>query len=111
LNQSFSASSASAACSRKETKNPDAEEHESFPAFATARIRIPTLDNAHRNLFTKRANKSFASHLRCLVLDEAHTCDGVFGANIHYFIKRVRLCNQLYRCNRPHFFLVSATVT
>ena len=37
--------------------------------------------------------------------------DSVFGANVHYFVQRVRVCSQLNRRPRPHFFLTSATLS
>ncbi len=78
--------------------------------FWNARIRIATLDKAHFSLFMGRQNKAFAARLRCFVLDEAHTYDGVFGANVHYFIRRLYLASSLQGSPRPHMFLASATL-
>ena len=85
--------------------------HEQSDTFASARIRIATLDKAHFSLFTKRENKDFARRLRCLVLDEAHTYDGIFGANVHYFLKRVYLAKEIQGKERPGIFLASATLS
>jgi len=86
-------------------------EHEQSDTFASARIRIATLDKAHFSLFTKRENKDFAARLRCLVLDEAHIYDGIFGANVHYFLKRVYLAKAIQGTQRPGLFLASATLS
>lgn len=85
--------------------------HEQSDSFAWARIRIATLDKAHFSLFTKRENKEFAARLRCLVLDEAHSYDGIFGANVHYFLKRVYLAQEIQGKRRPGLFLASATLS
>jgi superfamily II DNA/RNA helicase len=78
--------------------------------FEKARIRIATLDKAHFSLFSSRKDKAFAARLRCFVLDEAHTYDGVFGANVHYFIRRLYLASQIQGSPRPNMFLASATL-
>jgi len=79
-------------------------------AFSKARIRIGTLDKAHWSLFSGKENKAFAARLRCFVLDEAHNYDGVFGANVHYFIKRLYLASHVLGRPRPNMFLASATL-
>jgi superfamily II DNA/RNA helicase len=93
------------------TFDPVMDAHEQSDTFGAARIRIATLDKAHFSLFTKRENKDFAAHLRCLVLDEAHTYDGIFGANVHYFLKRVYLAKEIQEKQRPGLFLASATLS
>ena len=80
------------------------------PPFEAARIRIATLDKAHFSLFSSRKDKAFSARLRCFVLDEAHTYDGVFGANVHYFIRRLYLASQVQGSRRPSMFLASATL-
>lgn len=85
--------------------------HEQSHTFGTARIRIATLDKAHFSLFTKRENKDFAARLRCLVVDEAHTYDGIFGANVHYFLMRTYLAKEIQGGKRPGIFLASATLS
>ena len=93
------------------TFDPVMDEHEKSNAFDSARIRIATLDKAHFSLFGSRDNKKFVSRLRCLVLDEAHSYDGVFGANVHYFLKRVYMAKELLGKKRPGLFLASATLS
>ena len=87
------------------------DEHEKSNAFDSARIRIATLDKAHFSLFGSRENKTFVSRLQCLVLDEAHSYDGVFGANVHYFLKRVYMAREILGKKRPGLFLASATLS
>jgi superfamily II DNA/RNA helicase len=87
------------------------DEHEKSDAFKFARMRIATLDKAHWSLFQSRENKQFVARLRCLLLDEAHTYDGVFGANVHYFLKRVYLAREILGKPRPGLFLASATLS
>ena len=50
-------------------------------------------------------------NLKCIVLDEAHMYDGVFGANVHYFLKRIYLSSEILRKSKPHLFLASATLS
>ncbi|MCO6458564.1 MAG: DEAD/DEAH box helicase [Pirellulaceae bacterium] len=78
--------------------------------FQQARIRIATLDKAHWSLYGSRDGKQFAARLKCFVLDEAHSYDGVFGANVHYFVKRMHLGCDLLGRSRPRMFLASATL-
>jgi len=87
------------------------DEQEKSSSFNFARIRIATLDKAHWSLFRSRENKAFVARLRCLLLDEAHTYDGVFGANVHYFLKRVYLASEILGKRRPGLFLASATLS
>ena len=77
------------------THDPVMASHGRSEAFSSARIRIATLDVAHWSLFRSYQNKQFASRLRCLVLDEAHSYDGVFGANVHYFLNRLYLASEI----------------
>jgi DEAD/DEAH box helicase domain-containing protein len=93
------------------TYNPVMAEHEKTAAFKSARIRIATLDKAHWSLFRGYENKHFASRLSCLVIDEAHGYGGVFGANVHYFLKRLYLGSQILGRRRPGLFLASATLS
>ncbi len=93
------------------TYDPVMAGHERSLAFSSARIRIATLDIAHWSLFRSYQSKQFASRLRCLVLDEAHSYDGVFGANVHYFLNRLYLASEILGRNRPGLFLASATLS
>jgi superfamily II DNA/RNA helicase len=92
------------------TYDAELDEYMKSDAFGKARIRIATLDKAHFSLFSGRENKAFAARLRCFVLDEAHTYDGVFGANVHYFILRLYLASHVQGSPRPNMFLASATL-
>jgi superfamily II DNA/RNA helicase len=92
------------------TYDAELAEYLESTAFKKARIRIATLDKAHFSLFSSRDDKAFASCLRCFVLDEAHTYDGVFGANVHYFIRRLYLASHVQGSPRPNMFLASATL-
>jgi DEAD/DEAH box helicase domain-containing protein len=85
--------------------------HEKSEAFKSARIRIATLDKAHWSLLQSNENKKFAKRLTCFVLDEAHSYDGVFGANVHYFLKRVYVACEILGQRRPGLFLASATLS
>lgn len=83
--------------------------HEKSDFFASARIRISTLDKAEWSLIEK--HKYFLEGLSCIVLDEAHMYDGVFGANVHYFLKRIYLSSEVLAKDKPHLFLSSATLS
>ena len=85
--------------------------HEKSDAFYSARIRIATLDKAHWSLLRSHENKKFAKRLMCFVLDEAHSYDGVFGANVHYFLKRMYMASEILGQRRPGLFLASATLS
>jgi DEAD/DEAH box helicase domain-containing protein len=85
--------------------------HEKCDVFKSARIRIATLDKAHWSLLRSHENKKFAKRLTCFVLDEAHSYDGVFGANVHYFLKRVYMASEILGQRRPGLFLASATLS
>lgn len=87
------------------------KEHEQSRSFQSARIRLATLDKAHWSLFRSREGKDFVARLRCLCIDEAHTYDGVFGANVHYFIKRLYLATDILGNRRPFICLASATLS
>jgi ATP-dependent helicase YprA (DUF1998 family) len=91
------------------TRDEEMASHEKSDFFASARIRIATLDKANWSLIEK--HQDFLKHLRCIVLDEAHMYDGVFGANVHYFLKRVYLSSEILGESKPHIFLASATLS
>ncbi|MFM9963785.1 MAG: DEAD/DEAH box helicase [Planctomycetaceae bacterium] len=84
--------------------------HATSDEFKSARIRIATLDKAHYSLLKREEDKNFAQRLTSFVLDEAHTYHGVFGANVHYFLKRLFLSKEIFGQSRPAFFLASATL-
>jgi ATP-dependent helicase YprA (DUF1998 family) len=92
------------------TRNAEMEEHEGADAFRSARIRLATLDKAHWSLFRAKS-ADYASRLRSVVIDEAHTYHGVFGANVHFFLRRLYAAAALYgHASRPGVFLASATL-
>jgi ATP-dependent helicase YprA (DUF1998 family) len=70
--------------------------HTSSDSFKQARIRIATLDKAHYSLLE---DAGFTRELSCIVVDEAHSYDGMFGANVHFFLKRVFVAREV--CSRP----------
>ncbi|MGO0123357.1 DEAD/DEAH box helicase [Desulfothermobacter acidiphilus] len=51
----------------------------------------------------------FWSHLRFVVVDEAHWYRGIFGAHVAYFFRRLRRLLQRYGAD-PQFILASATM-
>ncbi len=51
----------------------------------------------------------FFSHLRYVVLDEAHVARGVFGSHVAQVLRRLRRIAALYGA-RPQFFFTSATI-
>jgi len=61
--------------------------HEQGTAFQQARLRIATIDKVHYSLL--RGAPRFAARLCCLVLDEAHQYQGLFGAQVAYLLKRL----------------------
>jgi DEAD/DEAH box helicase domain-containing protein len=92
-----------------DTRDEEMASHEKSDGFSSARIRIATLDKANWSLIDK--HKDFLKGLRCVVLDEAHMYDGVFGANVHYFLKRLYLSGEVLGERKPHLFLASATLS
>jgi superfamily II DNA/RNA helicase len=90
------------------TRDEVMEKHQKSDAFKSARIRIATIDKAAWSLIKR--DKDFLSRLTCIVLDEAHTYDGIFGANVHYFLKRIYMGLDLLRQKPPSLLLASATL-
>ncbi len=78
-----------------QTKDIVMKEHENSSEFAEARIRLATLDKAHCSLIQKSVE--FTKNLQCVVLDEAHQYDGIFGANVLYFLKRLYIAKETSR--------------
>lgn len=83
-------------------------EHQNSSEFKKSRIRLATLDKAHWSLIR---DVDFTKNLECLVLDEAHIYDGVFGANVHYFLKRIYIAKEMAQQKLPKLFLCSATLS
>lgn len=91
------------------TKDKSMKEHENTINFEKSRIRLATLDKAHWSLISK--HPEFTKNLECIVLDEAHQYDGLFGANVHYFLKRVYIAKETAQRDKPNLFLASATLS
>lgn len=86
------------------------KEHERTPEFLNAQIRISTLDKADWSLIAE--HPEFAKRLKyIIVLDEAHCYDGVFGANVQYFLKRVQIAKEYWGTPAPQIFLSTATLS
>lgn len=83
--------------------------HSGSAEFAGARIRIATLDKVHFSLLQQ--DPEFTGNLACLVIDEAHAYDGMFGANVHFFLKRLTVARELLGKKLPDTFLASATLS
>jgi len=92
-----------------ETRDIVMQQHENASEFSKARIRLSTLDKAHWSLIQKHVE--FTKNLECMVLDEAHQYDGIFGANVLYFLKRLYVAKESARQNKPNVFLASATLS
>jgi superfamily II DNA/RNA helicase len=94
----------------KGTKNDkEMKSHEKSDAFKESRIRLATVDKAHFSLI--QYHRDFTKNLSCIVLDEAHQYDSIFGANVHYFLKRVYLAKESAKKEMPNVFLASATLS
>lgn len=83
----------------------------------TARILVMTPDVCHAWLMSRLSMpivKTFVQALAVLVLDEAHTLDGVFGSNFAFFVRRlIAARNHLLRndARMSPLQLVAATAT
>jgi hypothetical protein len=84
-------------------------EHEKSPEFARARLRLSTLDKVHWSLMREK-EVNFLSHLRGVIIDEAHWWHGLSGANVRRMIDRLRLSMDVLGREHPAFFLASATL-
>lgn len=82
--------------------------HEQSDAFKRARLRIATIDKVHYSLL--RGDARFVAQLRCIVLDEAHQYQGLFGAQVAYLLKRVSAFKIALGQQPPRVFLASATL-
>ena len=73
----------------------------------TSRVLLMTPDTVHAWLMShlNRAEvEDFLTHLRLLVLDEAHVYDGVFGTNMAYLLRRLQVV-------AGPFTIISSTAT
>lgn len=93
---------------KEETRDHAVAVHLRSPSFEAARIRIATIDKAHWSLLSE--GSEFARSLAAVVLDEAHALKGVFGANAHFFLKRLCASLAALGAPRPAVFLASATL-
>lgn len=79
-----------------------------------ARLVITNPDSLHMKILPHFSTRSgswerFFRHLSIVVLDEIHTYRGLFGANVAYVIRRLRMiCERLGA--KPQFFCSSATL-
>jgi DEAD/DEAH box helicase domain-containing protein len=73
---------------------------------ATPQIIITNFDVLHYHLWHRTKFSYLLRTSQFLVIDEAHTYTGVFGANVHYIVKRLeRLCK-----NKLQIIAASATL-
>ncbi len=76
----------------------------------TARIILSNPDMLHTGILPHHANwGDFFSHLRFIVIDEAHTYRGVFGSHVANVIRRLKRVANFYGA-KPQFILASATI-
>lgn len=85
------------------------KEHEESEAFASARLRLTTLDKCEWSLMQPK-NEDFLASLAGFIMDEAHSWHGLTGANVRRLLDRLRLSMDVMGCRYPAFFLASATL-
>lgn len=85
------------------------KEHEESEAFASARLRLTTLDKCEWSLMQPK-NEAFLAFLAGFILDEAHSWHGLTGANVRRLLDRLRLSMEVMGRPSPAFFLASATL-
>ena len=76
-----------------------------------AQILVTTPDMLHRSVLPyHRGWSRFLQRLRGVIVDESHTCRGVFGSHVALILRRLRRVVSLYN-NRPYpFLLATATI-
>ncbi len=75
-----------------------------------AQIVLSNPDMLHFGILPNhRLWRGFLSHLRYVVVDEAHVARGVFGSHVAQVIRRLRRIAALYG-SHPQFFFTSATI-
>lgn len=75
-----------------------------------SRIILTNPDMLHIGILPNHQSWSrLLRHLRYVVVDEAHTCRGVFGSHVACVLRRLRRLCRLYGSN-PQFFCCSATI-
>src|SRR5258708_4131677 len=73
-------------------------------------ILVTTPDMVHRSVLPyHRGWRRFLQHLYGVIVDESHTCRGVFGSHVALVLRRLQRVTSLYQ-NRPSSFLL-ATAT
>jgi len=73
-------------------------------------ILVTTPDMVHRSVLPyHRGWRRFLHHLYGVIVDESHTCRGVFGSHVALVLRRLQRVTSLYQ-NRPSSFLL-ATAT
>lgn len=76
----------------------------------TARIVLSNPDMLHTGILPHHTNwLDFFSHLKFVVIDEAHTYRGVFGSHVANVIRRLKRVANFYGA-QPQFILASATI-
>lgn len=75
-----------------------------------ARIVLTNPDMLHTGILPHHTNwLEFLSHLKYVVIDEAHTYRGVFGSHVANVIRRLKRVAAFYN-SAPKFILASATI-
>ena len=75
----------------------------------TSRIIITNPYALHQYLPYHHKWEKFLSHLKFVVIDEAHKYRGVFGSNVAFLIRRLRRICSFYD-SKPQFILSTATL-
>ncbi|MBN8580494.1 MAG: DEAD/DEAH box helicase [Anaerolineae bacterium] len=76
----------------------------------TARVVLSNPDMLHTGILPHHANwGDFFTHLKFIVIDEAHTYRGVFGSHVANVIRRLKRVAKFYGAE-PQFILASATI-
>ena len=60
---------------------------------------------------TKRVCREFIKNLSCVIIDEAHTYETTFGANMAYLIRRLRARKRLLNPSDPEPLFIAASAT
>ncbi len=75
-----------------------------------ARIVLTNPDMLHTGILPHHTNwLEFLTHLRFIVVDEAHTYRGVFGSHVSNVLRRLQRIARFHGA-RPQFLLASATI-
>lgn len=76
----------------------------------TARLILTNPDMLHTGILPHHTNwADFFTHLKYVVIDEAHTYRGVFGSHVANVIRRLKRVTRFYGA-KPQFILASATI-